>query len=276
MITVLCGLGIATGLCVVGAGLLDVRIPRIALSSKRLRVRPATVAAAVGAGAVVWIVTGWPVGGIAVAAGVYAGPTLLHPAGARQVVERREALAEWIQRLAGLLAAGAGGIEDAIARSARTAPAALAEHVTTLAFRTRAMGAEPALRRFADDLADAEVDAVVASLILRVRDGGAGLVEVLQARAVTLRQQVQAQLALEAERQRPRTQMVIILGVVAVTVLGLLLGSHLLDSYTSLDGQLWLGMVVVIWAGAFTWAYYLTRPARPTRFLVDDRAGGRR
>ncbi|MFI9389195.1 type II secretion system F family protein [Kutzneria sp. NPDC052558] len=231
------------------------------------------IAAAVGV--VVWLVTGWPVGGIAAAAGAYAGPKLLHPAGARVVVARREALAEWIQRLAGLLTAGAGGIEDAIARSARTAPAVFAEHITTLAFRTRSMGAEAALRRFADDLADVEVDAVVASLILRVRDGGAGLVEVLQARAVTLRQQVQAQLALEAERQRPRTQMVIIMGVIAVTVLFLMAGSQLLDSYSSLSGQLWLALVVAVWAAAFAWAYLLTRPGRSARFLVDNRAGGR-
>ncbi|EWM15273.1 type II secretion system F family protein [Kutzneria sp. 744] len=233
-------------------------------------------AAALGAGVVAWTATGWPVGGIAVAAGVYAGPKLLHPSGARQVMQRREALAEWIQRLAGLLAAGTGGIEDAIGRSARTAPAALADRVSTLAFRIRSMGAEPALRAFADDLADGEVDALVASLILRVRDGGAGLVEVLQARAVTLRQQVQAELGLEAERQRPRTQMVIIMGVVAVTVVGLLAGSRLLDSYRDLEGQLWVGVVAVIWAAAFALAYWLTRPACSSRFLIDDRAGGRR
>jgi tight adherence protein B len=276
MITILCGLDIAFGLCILAAALLDLRIPRITLSAKGIHVRPRMLAVGAGAGLVAWVATGWPVGGIAVAAGVYAGRALLHPAGARQAVQQREALAEWIQRLAGLLAAGAGGIEDAIARSARTAPAALVEHVTTLAVRSRSMGAEPALRAFADDLADGEADAVVASLILRVRDGGAGLVDVLQSRAVTLRQQVQAELALEADRQRPRTQMVIIMGVVALTVVGLLAGSHLLDSYRGVDGQAWVAGVVVIWAAAFAWAYYLTRPARPSRFLVDDRAGGRR
>lgn len=269
MITILCGLGIAVGLCAVAAALLDLRIPRITLSVKGVRLRPRVLAAASAAGIAAWIATAWPVGGIAVAAGVYAGPALLHPAGARQVVQRREALAEWIQRLAGLLAAGAGGIEDAIARSARTAPAVLAEHVTTLAFRARSIGTEPALRAFAIDLADGEVDAVVASLILRVRDGGAGLVEVLQSRAAALRQQVQAELALEADRQRPRTQMVIIMGVVAVTVVGLLAGSHLLDSYHGVEGQAWVAGVVGIWAAAFGWACYLTRPARPSRFLVN-------
>ena len=130
------------------------------------------------------------------------------------------------------------------------------------------------MRRFADDLADAEIDAVVASLILRVRDGGTGLVDVLQARAATLREQVQAAQALEAERQRPRTQMVLIMGVVAMTVLGLLVGSRLLDSYDSVAGQLWLAMVVALWAMAFAWAHVLTRPAQPSRFLVN-RAGGR-
>jgi hypothetical protein len=274
MITVVCGLTAAIGLCAVLAGALGLDVPRIHVS-RGVHVQPALAAVALTVGAVVWVGTGWPVGGIAAAAGVYAGPRLLHPAGAAMVIERREALAAWIQRLAGLLTAGAGGIEDAIARSARTAPAPLAEHVAALAARTRRVGAEQALRRFADDLADGEVDAVVASLILRVRDGGTGLVEVLHARAATLRQQVQAAQTVEADRQRPRTQMVIIMGVVAVTVLGLLLGSRLLDSYTSLDGQLWLALVVAIWAAAFGWAYVLTRPTRRGRFLVDGR-GGRR
>jgi tight adherence protein B len=271
MIPTLCGLVAGIGLCVIGAGMLGLDVPRIGLPRKRIRVQPKLIAAAIAVGMAVLVATGWPVGAITVAAGVIAVPRLLRPAGAREVIERREALAEWIQRLAGLLTAGAGGIEDAIARSARSAPALLAEHVTTLAQRARTLGAESALRRFADDLADGEVDAVVASLILRVRDGGTGLVEVLQARAATLRQQVQAQLALEAERQRPRTQMVIILVIVAVTVLLLLLASHLLDSYTSLDGQLWLAMVAGIWAGAFWWAHHLTRPAVPSRFLIDTR-----
>jgi len=240
-----------------------------------VRIRPRVLAAALAAGIAAWVATSWPVGGIAVAAGVYGVPRLLHPTAARAVIARREALAAWIQRLAGLLAAGAGGIEDAIARSAHTAPALLAEDIGTLAARARALGSEPALRQFADDLADAEVDALVASLILRVRDGGTGLVEVLHSRAATLRQQVQAAQALETDRQKPRTQMVIIMGVVAVTVLGLLLGSRLLDSYGSVDGQLWLAMVVAVWAAAVAWAYGLTRPARPARYLVDGRAGGR-
>jgi hypothetical protein len=276
MITILCGLIVALGLCVIAAGLLDLCPPRIGLPCKRIRIRPGLLAAAVGTGMAVWAATGWPVGGIAVAAGVYVGPKLLRPVGARVVLERREALAEWIQRLAGLLSAGAGGIEDAIARSARTAPAPLAEHISTLAFRARSLGAESALRAFADDLADGEVDAVVASLILRVRDGGTGLVEVLHARAVTLRQQVQAELALEAERQKPRTQMALITSIVVITVIGLLAGSRLLDSYRDLAGQLWMGMVAGIWVGAFGWAHYLTRPARRSRFLIDDRVGGRR
>lgn len=275
MIPTLCGLACGIGFCVITAGTLGFRMPRITVPRTRFRIPLKLIAASTAAGVVVLGATGWPVGALTAAAGVLAVPRLLRPAEAREAIQRREALAEWIQRLAALLAAGAGGIEDAIARSARTAPALLADHVTTLAVRTRTLGAEPALRQFADDLADAEVDAVVASLILRVRDGGTGLVEVLQARAATLRQRVQAQLALEAERQRPRTQMVIILVVVAVTVLLLLVGSHLLDSYASLDGQLWLALVVGIWATALWWAHHLTRPAHSTRFLVDTR-GSRR
>ncbi|WP_147328972.1 type II secretion system F family protein [Kutzneria buriramensis] len=256
--------------------MVGVRFPTLTRPHARIHLEPRMLAAALAAGAVVWAVLGWPVGGITVAVAVYCGPRLLRVTAARAVADRREALAEWIQRLAGLLAAGAGGIEDAIARSAHTAPALLADHITTLTFRTRALGAEPALRAFADDLADGEVDAVVASLILRVRDGGSGLVGVLHARAVTLRQQVQAELAVEAERQRPRTQMMIIMAIVAGTVAVLQMASHLLDSYATVDGQIWLGLVAAIWAVAFVWAFYLTRPATSKRFLVDDRTGGRR
>ena len=275
MIPILYGLAAGIGICAAAAGILGLDLPRIALPRKKSRIQPKLIVTSAAAGVVVLVATGWPVGAITAAAAVLALPRLLRSGEARKVIERREALAEWIQRLAGLLAAGAGGIEDAIARSARTAPALLADHISALASRTRTLGAEPALRQFADDLADGEVDAVVGSLILRVRDGGTGLLDVLQARAATLRQQVQAQLALEAERQRPRTQMVIIMVVVAAMVLLLLAASHLLDSYASVDGQLWLALVAGIWVIAFWWAHHLTRPARPSRFLVDTRASRR-
>jgi len=275
MTSILCGVGVALGLCAIVAGLIGLDLPRIPRRAIRFPVRPALLAAGLAGGVVAWLVTGWPVGGLAVAAGVIAGPVLLRPTGVREVIERREALAEWIQRLAGLLAAGAGGIDEAIARSARTTPTVLAEPIMALVARTRRLGTEPALRQLADELNDAEVDAVVASLILRVHAGGTGLVEVLQARAATLRQQVQAQLALEAERQKPRTQMTIVMVIVTVTVLGLLAGSHLLDSYSSAQGQLWMALVAGIWAVAFWWAHHLTRPPRPNRFLVDARPGRR-
>lgn len=215
--------------------------------------------------------TGWPVAAVAVGIGALTIPRMIRQPGVSQMIATRDALAEWAQRLANILAAGTGGIEEAIIRSARTTPAALTAPVTDLASRIRHRGLVPALRAFADDINDVTGDALAASLILRATDGGRGLLAVLDGLSSALRKDADARRAIEADRAKPRTQMKIIMAIVVGITAVLLLTSGLFAPYDLPGGQLWLAVVAVIWGIAFWLADRLTRPERPMRFLVGGK-----
>jgi tight adherence protein B len=179
----LCGAAVAAGLLLVVVGLRQVPVDqrrRPDWSAARSRVRALvarrrTVLAAVVAGVVVWAVTGWPVAALAAVTAVVGLPRLVSGSATRAQLARLEALEAWTRRLADLLGSGAGGLEQAIGMSVRTCPAPIADEVAALAARIRLQGAEPALRAFADDLADIgspAADLAAAALILRVRRGG--------------------------------------------------------------------------------------------------------
>ncbi|TCO49642.1 type II secretion system F family protein [Actinocrispum wychmicini] len=231
-----------------------------------LRWLPVAVAAGVAVG---WL-TGWPVAAVAASVGTLIVPRTLRQRRVAHTIALREALADWAQRLGRTLAAGTGGIEEAIVRSARTTPAALAVPVTDLATRVRQRGLVAALQAFADDINDVTGDALAAALILRATDGGRGLLAVLDNLSASLRQDTAARRTVEVERAKPRTQMKIIIAIVVTVTAILLMSSRLLAAYDQPRGQVWLGVVCLIWGVAFWLADRLTRPERPTRFLRGD------
>ena len=99
--------------------------PDAARASRWLR-REYFVALAVGVAAM--LATGWVAAGLGAAAVVVMAPGLLRPSAAStRRIARLEAVASWTRRLADLLASGAAQtIQDALARTAATSPAAIA------------------------------------------------------------------------------------------------------------------------------------------------------
>lgn len=270
MTLALLGLLLAAGVAVALVGLTGVLPWPVSLRSMLHRAPWRTVRwllAAVVVGATIGWATGWPVAAVAAGVGAFVVPRMLRQQRTAHTIAIREALADWAQRLGRSLAAGTGGIEEAIIRSARTAPAALTAPVTDLATRVRHRGLVPALREFADDINDVTGDALVAALILRATDGGRGLLAVLDNLSTSLRQDTTARRAVEVERAKPQTQMKIIIAIVVVVTAILLMSSQLLAAYDHPRGQIWLAAVCVIWGFAFWLADRLTRPDLPTRFL---------
>lgn len=261
-----CSLGLALGLSLIVAGSLRWGPIHVRRPSR-------SVVLAVLLGPAVWWWTGWPVASAAVVLAALVGPRVLR-SGARQRIALREALADWTQRLAATLASGTGGLTDAIARTSRTGPAVIAGPLANLNHRIGSGAVEPALRAFADELDDFAVDAVVASLILRARDGGRGLGAVLEGWSASLRADVRAQREVEVERSKPRAQMKIVLCIVGTVLVVLLtMSRRFLVAFDSVTGQLWLGVVFALWFGAFWLAHYLTRDRRTPRLLtVEGRA----
>ncbi|WP_329065563.1 type II secretion system F family protein [Amycolatopsis sp. NBC_01480] len=232
------------------------------------RIPARRVAVAVPLGVVVWWATGWPVAAVLAAAAVMVVPVLARGHDAQQVIIRLDALASWVRRLADVLASGAGGLEQAIVSSARTAPAALATEVDTLAVRLRTRGLEQALRAFADDVGDEAADEVALALILRARAGGRGLVDILDATATALDREVVARRDIEADRAKPRTDVRAILGITAVLLTGLVIFAHdFLTPFNGLLGQCVLAGIGGLLGVAGWWMHLLMRTHRPARLL---------
>ncbi|WP_338596911.1 type II secretion system F family protein [Saccharopolyspora sp. SCSIO 74807] len=267
-----CGLALAVAILLVLAG--RTGVPQRRATSPRTwshrGLRLGTAGLLLGAGA--WWATGWPVAMLIVAAAAVGLPRVLAPSAATEAIARAEALATWTRRLGDLLASGAGGLSQAITRSAATAPEPLTTPVQRLAHRLRTHGTETALRAFADDLADPAVDAVVLALLLRLRAGGRGLADLLhhhadaQAREITARRQV------EADRAKPRTTVRCLIGITLVMLAGLVaFAGHYLAPFATAAGQGALAVIALLAAGAITWMHRLTTPPPAQRYLITRR-----
>ena len=229
--------------------------------------RRAGVAAVLGL--VVLAVTGWPVAAAIATAGAVGLPVVLGAkARADADIARLEALADWVRRLADLLASGAG-IEQAIEASVRTVPAPLATPVAQLVASMRAHRATPeALRGLADTLADPTADLVVAALILAAQRRGRGLARALASLAATVESEVAMRRTVEADRAQPRTTARYVAWITVAVAAALVLGNPgYVAPFGTGAGQVALAVVGALFAGAFTWMHALTRPRPGPRWF---------
>ncbi len=232
-------------------------------------------AAGAAAAAVVWLASGWPVGGVLAGLAVVGVPWLLTQFSAgNAAVERLEALQEWVRRTSDVLAAG-GGLEQTLIRSARTAPEPIQVEVATLAARLQARwSTSRALLAFADDLDDAAGDLVVAALLLGAELRGPGLARVLTELAHSLTEEVTMRRKVEADRAKPRANARwLLLITVAAAGLAALNGDYLAPYGTAL-GQLVLAVIAALMVGCLLWMRRLTAAAPTVRFLVDPTTRG--
>lgn len=232
-------------------------------------------AAGAAAAAVVWLASGWPVGGVLAGLAVVGVPWLLTQFSAgNAAVERLEALQEWVRRTSDVLAAG-GGLEQTLIRSARTAPEPIQVEVATLAARLQARwSTSRALLAFADDLDDAAGDLVVAALLLGAELRGPGLARVLTELAHSLTEEVTMRRKVEADRAKPRANARwLLLITVAAAGLAALNGDYLAP-YGTAFGQLVLAVIAALMVGCLLWMRRLTAAAPTVRFLVDPTTRG--
>lgn len=228
---------------------------------------------ALGASAMAWLLSGWPVAGLIVALAVLGLPALLSTSReAARAIDRIEAVEEWARRLSDILVVGVG-LEQAIMATVRTCPTSVRPEVSALSARLAARWpTESALRAFADDLDDATGDLIAATLILGARRRGPGLARVLAAVADSVAEEVAMRRKVEAERAKPRTTAravtLITLGVVA---LGALNGTYLAPYGTTL-GQLVLVVITLGFVGALVWMRALTLTKPEPRFLASHAA----
>ena len=271
----LCGAGVGLGLLLVIAGLRGIDLPGPTRASARPKVERANlrIGLAVGAAVVVGAATGWPVGALLAALAGWGAPGLLIGAkGGSVAVARIEAIAGWAEMLRDTMA-GAAGLEQAIVATATVAPLPIRAEVVTLAVRLEGERLAPALRAFADEVADPTCDLVVAALILAAEHQAPRLGELLGSLAQAARDQATMRLRVEAGRARTRTSVRVIVGATGGLALGLaVLNRGYLAPYDSAVGQLVLLLVGGVFAAAFMWLAKMTRPASVERFLGNGAA----
>jgi len=183
---------------------------------------------------------------------------------------RIEAVAGWAEMLRDTMA-GAAGLEQAIVATAAVAPLPIRAEVATLAVRLEGERLAPALRGFADEVADPTMDLVVAALVLAAEHQASRLGELLGSLARAARDEATMRLRVEAGRARSRTSVKVVVGVTAGLALGLaVLYRSYLAPYDTALGQLVLALVGAMFAGAFVWLSHMTRPNAPERFLAKS------
>jgi Flp pilus assembly protein TadB len=237
-------------------------------------VRKRTLLAA-GIGLLVLAISRWPVAAIAAVLAVAFLPRIISTRATRQRVAVLEALEQWIRRVSDMLTASRG-LEDALEASARSAPAAIAAAVDSLArgLATRS-GTEAALRAFATEINDPAGDRIAAALIIATGRRGGGVRDVLNSLAVLLARDVAVRREIEADRSQHRTTVKWLVAFVLGFTLFAVLNRSYSAPYGTATGELVLALVVALYFGGLAWLHHLGTMPAPGRFLTDDEAGPR-
>jgi tight adherence protein B len=263
------GAGIGLGVALMVAGLRGRPSQRPHSGTPRLRLVPRRLAVGVACGLVVGVTTGWPVAALfALGLGIVLPDVIRRHRAQGRAVPRIEAIAAWTEMLRDAMA-GAAGLESALVATASVAPLAIRADVQELAASLTSERIGPALRQFADRVADPTCDLVVAALLMAAEHQGRQLGELLGALAASAREDVAMRLRVEAGRAQVRGDLQIIL----ITVFGFVAMLLLVDRsyYTPYDsplGQLVLMAIAGIFAGALTLLLRLATLSTPRRLLV--------
>lgn len=214
----------------------------------------------------VWLVTGWLPAVFLIPALMAGVPSLLAAPQSAASIDKLDALAEWTRNLAGVL--GSAGLQQSIRVTQRSAPSQIHDDVTRLVDRLDAqIPLQAALDGFADDLDDATGDKIVASLKLAANTRGPGLVDVLNATADSVSEEVNVRRQIEAERARPRTIARWVTIIMLVMAGFLATRSEYVQPYTEPLGQLILLVLAAGYAGCLIWMRRMAEGTPPPRFM---------
>ncbi|MFL1375766.1 type II secretion system F family protein [Nocardiopsis protaetiae] len=269
----LCGVrGLASG-----RSAMDVRrlLPLAGISRERY----VRVAVAVAAGAVIGLVTGWPVGAVLAAAAGWWLPSLLGAdTEARRQADLAEALATWAEQLRDMLT-GAAGLHQAVSATVPAVPVVIAKKVRAFEARLRAgQPVERAAAEFAREVDCDLADLVSITLTMGASQYGGDVAGALSRLAQTARERAVTVARVSASRARVRSSVRIIAGATLLMVVGTAaFQPAVLEPLGTPTGQLVLALTGAIWAASFAWMARLAAPpavVRPFTLVAAD-GGGR-
>ena len=227
-------------------------------------------AVAAAAAAVVVTTSGWLVPALVVGVGAWRAVSAWQHRGAGRVddVARTDALASWIENLRDVLVAGDQPV-GAIQATVATCPPAIRPQVRRLAAGLGRQEPDVVFRRFADERDDPLGDLVSAGLLIAVQRG-ARTAAVLSTLADQARRQADRRRLVAAERAPVQREVTLVTVIMGSLVAGLLLfgRAEYLEPYDSSGGQLFLGVVLALYALLLVRVQRLGRSPRPSRFLT--------
>ncbi len=221
--------------------------------------------------------SGWVLPALVVAAGTwYAVRTWQRRDRSTNGIERTDALASWIENLRDVLIAGDQPI-GAIAATVSTCPPLIRPQVRRLSAGLGRQEPDIVFRRFADDIDDPLGDLVATGLLIAVQRG-ARTVAVLTALADQARQQADRRRLVEAERAPVQREVALLTLIMGSLLVGLLVfgRAEYLRPYETSGGQLFLAVIITIYAALLVRVQRLGRYPQPSRFLTSGAPSGDR
>ncbi len=224
------------------------------------------------AGVVVVAFSGWVVPAVVVGVATWAaiGSWQRRDRRADTIVERTDALASWIENLRDVLIAGDQPI-GAISATVATCGPSIRPQVRRLAAGLGRQDPDVVFRRFADEIDDPLGDLIAAGLLIAVQRG-ARTVAVLNSLAEQARHQADRRRIVDAERAPVQREVTLLSVVMGGLILGLLVfgRADYLRAYDTAAGQLFLAVILVIYAVLLVRVQRLARYPRPSRFLTGS------
>ena len=235
-------------------------------------------ALALGVFAATWLLTGWPMGGLSLAAVAVFATLFVDAHRQRRVsMARTEALASWAEMLRGSIASHAG-LHHALASTAAVAPLAIRSEVRRLSIRSGQMPLDDALREFAVEMSDPVADLIVAALTISSRHQARNLPDLLGEIASSTRQQASMRQRVETGRARTyaSARAMVVITMLMVVVL-MLFSPDFMEPYDSVGGQLVMAIAGALFAGAVWALIQMSRPESQPRVLagVEEAEVGR-
>jgi hypothetical protein len=242
------------------------------------RQRTTRLIAALSAGGLLFVLSGWVLPAVVAVAAIYwlvAGWQARQRTASREIA-RLDSIASWIENVRDVLMAGEQPI-GAIMSTVTACPPVLRPHVRRLAIGLGRQDPAIAFRRFADEIDDPVGDLVAAGLSIAVVRG-ARTVPVLSALAEQTRQQVERRRLIEAERAPSRREVQALTLIMSALVVALMVfgRSQYLDAYDTAGGQVFLAASLAGYAALIVRVQRLAQFPRPARFITassDDRPG---
>lgn len=232
----------------------------------------ARLAGAIGAALVVIAFSGWVVPALVVGVATWAAISSWQHRDRRAdtVVERTDALASWIENLRDVLIAGDQPI-GAITATVPTCGPSIRPQVRRLAAGLGRQDPEVVFRRFADEIDDPLGDLIAAGLLIAVQRG-ARTVAVLNSLAEQARHQADRRRIVDAERAPVQREVTLLSVIMGALILGLLVfgRADYLRAYDTAAGQLFLAVILAIYAVLLVRVQRLARYPQPSRFLTGS------